>query len=45
MVWEPVDDHEDGRPDELPLTDDRLDELIVQAQDQLLEELALRRAN
>jgi len=44
MAWESVDDHEDGRPDELPLTDDRLDELIERAQDRVLEELALRRA-
>lgn len=43
-AWEPVDDHEDGRPDELPLTDDRLDELIERAQERVLEELALRRA-
>ena len=44
MAWESVDDHEDGRPDELPLTDDRLDELIERAQERVLEELALRRA-
>lgn len=44
MAWEPVDDHEDGQPDELPLTDERLDELIERAQERVLEELALRRA-
>jgi len=44
MAWESVDDHEDGRPDELPLTEDRLDELIERAQERVLEELALRRA-
>jgi len=44
MAWEPVDDHEDDRPDELPLTNERLDELIDRAQERVLEELALRRA-
>lgn len=43
-AWEQVDDHEDGRPDALPLTDERLDELIERAQERVLEELALRRA-
>ncbi len=43
MVWEPVNDHEDGRPDELPLTDQRLDQLLERAQERVLEELALRR--
>ncbi|UHQ99212.1 DNA repair exonuclease (plasmid) [Natrinema zhouii] len=44
MVWEAVKDHEDGRPDELSLTDDRLDDLIERAQERVLEELARRRA-
>jgi hypothetical protein len=44
MVWESVEDHEDGQPDELPLTDDRLEDLIERAQDRVLEELARRRA-
>ncbi|WP_247731000.1 metallophosphoesterase family protein [Halovivax limisalsi] len=44
MAWEPVDDHEDVRPDELPLTEERLDELIDRARERVLEELALRRA-
>lgn len=43
-AWEQVADHEDGRPDALPLTDERLDELIERAQERVLEELALRRA-
>lgn len=44
MVWESVDDHEDGQPDELPLTDEQLDELIERAQESVFEKLALRRA-
>lgn len=44
MVWESVEDHEDGRPDELSLTDDRLDDLVERAQERVLEELARRRA-
>jgi len=44
MVWESVVDHEEGRSDELALTDDRLDDLIERAQERVLEELALRRA-
>jgi exonuclease SbcD len=43
MVWESVEDHEDGQPDELPLTDDRLEDLIERAQGRVLEELARRR--
>ena len=44
MVWESVEDHEDGQPNELSLTDDRLDDLIERAQERVLEELARRRA-
>lgn len=44
MVWESVADHEDGRPDELSLTDEQLDDLIERAQERVLEELARRRA-
>jgi DNA repair exonuclease SbcCD nuclease subunit len=44
MAWEEVDDHEEGRPDELPLTDERLDELIERAEERVFEQLALRRA-
>ena len=44
MAWEPVDDHEDVRPDQLPLTADRLDALVDRAQRRVLEELAVRRA-
>lgn len=43
-VWEPVDDHEGGRPDELALTDERFVELVDRAQERVLEELARRRA-
>lgn len=42
-VWTSVEDHEDGRPDELALTDDQLDDLIERAQERVLEELARRR--
>jgi exonuclease SbcD len=44
-AWEPVDDHEETQPDQLPLTDDHLDDLIDHAQQRVLETLALRRAN
>lgn len=44
MVWESVEDHEEGRPDELALTDDQLDDLIERAQERVLEKLALKRA-
>jgi exonuclease SbcD len=44
VAWEPVDDHEEIHPDELPLTDERLDELVDRARERVLEELALRRA-
>ena len=44
IVWETVEDHEEGRPDELPLTDERLDDLIERARERVLEELARRRA-
>lgn len=43
-AWEPVDDHEDVQPDQLPLTEDRLDELVSQAQRRVFESLAIRRA-
>jgi len=43
IVWETVEDHEEGRPDELPLTDERLDDLIERARERVLEELARRR--
>jgi hypothetical protein len=43
-AWEPVDDHEDVQPDQLPLTDDRLDELVERARRRVLESLAIRRA-
>ncbi|WP_254861826.1 metallophosphoesterase family protein [Halovivax gelatinilyticus] len=45
MLWQPVDDHEEGRPDELALTDDRLDELVDRARERVLGELARRRAD
>lgn len=44
-AWESVDDHENTQPDELPLTNDRLDDLIDRAQQRVFEELALRRAD
>jgi len=44
MAWEPVDDHEESRPDQLPLTQERLTELVDRAQQRVFEELALRRA-
>ena len=43
MAWEPVDDHEEGRPDQLPLTQERLDSLVDRAEKRVFEELALRR--
>ena len=45
VAWEPVDDHEETKPDELPLTDSKLDELIERAQQRALEELALGRTS
>lgn len=42
-VWTEVDDHEDIAPDELPLTDDRLDRLIDRARQVVINELAQRR--
>jgi DNA repair exonuclease SbcCD nuclease subunit len=45
IAWEPVEDHEETQPDELPLTDEKLDSLIERARQRVLEELALRRAN
>ena len=44
MVWESVEDHEEGRADELSLTEEQLDDLIKRAQERVLEELARRRA-
>lgn len=44
MAWEPVDDHEESRPDQLPLTQERLSGLVDRAQQRVFEELALRRA-
>lgn len=43
-AWTDVDDHEEGSEDELPLTDDRLRELVKRAEDKVMDELALRRA-
>lgn len=43
-AWEPVEDHEESRPDRLPLTDERLDDLVDRAERRVLEELARRRA-
>ena len=43
LAWKRVEDHEEEEPDELALTDDRLDDLIERAQERVLEELALRR--
>lgn len=43
-AWETVDDHEEEVPDTLPLTADRLDELVAQAEQRVFEELAVRRA-
>lgn len=43
-AWEPVADHEDAQPDRLPLTDERLADLVDRAQRRVIEELALRRA-
>lgn len=43
-AWEPVDDHEAARPDRLPLTDERVAELVDRAERRVLEELARRRA-
>jgi DNA repair exonuclease SbcCD nuclease subunit len=42
-AWEPVEDHEETRPDRLPLTDERLTELVDQAEQRVIEELAVRR--
>lgn len=44
MVWTEVDDHEDIAPDELPLTDERLDQLTERARQVVINELAQRRA-
>jgi DNA repair exonuclease SbcCD nuclease subunit len=43
LAWEPTTDHEAVEPDELALTDEKIDELIDRAQQQVLEELALGR--
>lgn len=42
-AWDPVDDHEETRPDRLPLTDERLVELVDRARRRVIEELAVRR--
>lgn len=44
-VWEPVEDpdREDVPPDRLPLSDDRLDDLVDRALETALNELAVRR--
>ena len=44
LGWERVEDHEEQQPDQLPLTPDRLDSLIDQAEKRVFEELAIRRA-
>lgn len=43
-AWESADDHEETQPDQLPLTDERLTDLVDQAQQRVVEELAIRRA-
>lgn len=43
VAWEPVDDHEETQPDRLPLTDERLDDLVNQAQQRVFEELVRQR--
>jgi hypothetical protein len=42
-AWEPVEDHEETQPDRLPLTDERLGDLVDQAEQRVIEELAIRR--
>jgi DNA repair exonuclease SbcCD nuclease subunit len=44
LAWDSTTDHEAIEPDELALTDEKIDELIDRAQQQVLQELALRRA-
>lgn len=43
-AWEPVEDHEETQPDQLPLTDERLTDLVDRAERRVIEELAVRRA-
>lgn len=43
-AWEPVGDHEETQPDQLPLTDERLNDLVDEAEQRVIEELAIRRA-
>jgi exonuclease SbcD len=45
LAWESTTDHEAIEPDELALTDEKIDELIDRAQQRVLEELALGRAD
>ena len=45
LAWESTTDHEAIEPDELALTDEKIDELIERAQQRVLEELALGRAD
>lgn len=45
LAWESTTDHEAIGPDELALTDEKIDELIDRAQKRVLEELALGRAD
>lgn len=42
-VWKPVDDHEETQPDRLPLTEERLADLVDRARRRVFEELAVRR--
>jgi DNA repair exonuclease SbcCD nuclease subunit len=44
LAWEPVEDHEEEQPDELPLTPERFESLVDRAETRVFEELALRRA-
>lgn len=44
QAWGPVEDHEETRPDRLPLTEERLDDLVDRAERRVVEELARRRA-
>lgn len=45
LAWESTTDHEAIEPDELALTDEKMDELIGRAEKRVLEELALGRAD
>ena len=42
-AWEPVEDHEETQPDQLSLTNERLTDLVDQAEQRVIEELAIRR--